>query len=333
MSGLLFALAFALVAIHGLRSRQLAGKLRRDVRHLAQNVDMLETAEGLAGYGRWCIELDPRRHLWSEEMCHLASLPAGTAPREEILERILPDGLAQIETTLMAHKHDHEAFAIEFEVVDRNGNSRILRARARNLFSPEGVREQVFMVVRDVTGDYSLKRDRDEALERAARAQQQANTDELTGLANRRSAMAFLDRAVVEARKCGDPLSVVVFDIDHFKAVNDGHGHLTGDKVIRTLGEIAARQARELDLVGRVGGEEFIWIMPGCAADVAFRVAERLRWAVEAGTHSASIPSITISAGHAELEPGDASLMLFARADAALYEAKRAGRNRVTKAA
>lgn len=99
------------------------------------------------------------------------------------------------------------------------------------------------------------------------------------------------------------------------------------------VGDIAMRQARELDIVGRIWGEEFLGILPDCESEAALCAAERLRWAIEAGTHSAPIPSITISAGHAEMEEGDASITLFARADAALYDAKRAGRNRVVQAA
>ena len=99
------------------------------------------------------------------------------------------------------------------------------------------------------------------------------------------------------------------------------------------VGDIAMRQARELDIVGRIGGEEFLGILPDCESEAALCAAERLCWAIEAGTHSAPIPSITISAGHAEMEEGDASITLFAPADAALYNAKRAGRNRVVQAA
>ena len=325
-SALLLTFALLLIALHGCRARRKVDRLKR-------NVALLEKAEGLAGYGRWCIELEPLRHLWSEEMCHLAGLSPGTTPRDDILKRIFPDGMKQIETVLRAHAADHEAFVIEFEIQDRDKTVRILRASARNMFDYEGRRERVFMVVRDVTADYTLERDRDEAIERAERAQEEANTDDLTGLANRRFAMARLDRAIVKARENGHPLSIIVFDIDNFKSINDRYGHPIGDKVIARLAKIARSQARAIDLVGRIGGEEFIWLMPGCDNDAALEAAERLRWAIEAGTHSAPIPSITISAGHAQMEESDGSLLLFARADAALYEAKRNGRNRVVQAA
>ena len=330
---LLLAISFALVSGHAWCTRRAARYFRRKAEQSAQSVTILKTAQDLSGNGLWCIELHPRRHLWSAEMCGLAGLPEGTAPSEELLEEIMPEGLRQLELGMAVHATDPEPFEIEFEVCAQGAMSRVLRARARNAFSPEGEREQVFMVIRDVTEKYLLQRDRDVALETARLARKEADTDALTGLANRRCAMAALDRAVADARRSGEPVSLIVFDIDHFKQVNDRHGHLVGDRVITKVGRIAQRQAREKDCVGRIGGEEFLWLMPGCDAPSALHAAERLRWAIEAGTHSAPIPSITISAGHAELEEGDAALMLFARADEALYAAKREGRNRVAQAA
>ena len=330
---LLLTASFFVVFGQSLRQLHATRQLRKDSAKLATSVDLLERVEGLGGLGRWCIECEPRRHIWSEEMCHLAGLPPGTPPREDILRRIMPDGLAQLDLVLEAHAEDAETFCIEFEVKSRGGSSSILRARAKNIFDADGSRQQVFMVVRDVSEHYAMKRDRDAALEKAARALEDAHTDELTSLPNRRRIMAELDKAVIEARDSGKPLSLVIFDIDHFKDINDRHGHLAGDKVIRKLAEIARRQTREFDMIGRIGGEEFLWILPDCDSQCAMIAAERLRWAVEAGTHSAPVPSITISAGHAQMHAGDAGLLLFARADEALYAAKHAGRNCVSQAA
>lgn len=329
---LLFA-SFGLLAGQTLRNRILTRRLRDHALKLAKSVDLLECAEGLAGFGRWCIECEPRRHLWSEEMCTLVGLPPGTPPREDILRRIMPEGLEQIELLLEAHRDDQQSFVIEFEVRARADQSIVLRARAKNVFASDGRREQVFMVVRDVSEQYRLKLDRDEALAWAAKAQKDADTDFLTGLANRRYIMAQLDETVLQARKHDRALSVIVFDIDEFKSVNDRYGHPVGVKVIAMIGQIAARHARDSDRIGRIGGEEFLWLLPDCDSAAAKRAAERLRWAVEAGTHSVPIPSITISVGYAQMEPSDAALLLFARADRALLEAKRAGRNRVSQAA
>lgn len=330
---LLLILTFLFLAAYSWRARRTARHFRTEAQQFANNVNMLQTAEGLAGYGRWCIEIEPRRHLWSTEMCSLAGLAPGTPPTEETLQAIMPEGMGQLETALSAHAKDTAPYCVEFELGAADHLPRMLRANVRNFFSPEGRREQVFMVVRDVSEEYALQRDRDEAIAQAEQARKEAETDALTELANRRSVMAELDRAVVRARKDGESLSVIVFDVDHFKHVNDRHGHPAGDRVLGMIGKIAARQARERDVVGRIGGEEFLWIMPSCDVQSALRAAERLRWAIEAGTHSAPVPSVTISAGHAELQDGDAALTLFARADTALYNAKREGRNRVAQAA
>ena len=315
------------------RERLLASKtadLERSVRHL-------EAAEGLAGIGRWCIEYPEKRHLWSEEMCHIAGLSAGTAPSKALLARIMPEGLSQLEVTLDAHASDTEPFVAEFELIHPSGGPRILRARARYVFSREGERECVFMVVRDNSEEYASVREaeieKQRALKLAEEARREANTDALTGLASRRAIMSARDRAVLDAHKSGKAFSVVVIDVDHFKRINDRHGHAVGDRVLSKLAEIAIHQARGADRVGRMGGEEFLWLLPDCDEDAAKDAAERLRWAIEVGTHSAPVPQVTISAGHATLGEGEGALSLFARADKGLYDAKRSGRNRVIRAA
>ena len=330
---LLLSCALGLCLLAGLLMRRRMERLKADNAQLKATVRVMEAAEDLGGYGRWCIECEPRHHVWSAEMCSLMGLPHLAAPDEDLLHRIIPRGYEQIELVLHAHEADTDDYTLEFEVTPEGRPDRMLRARVKNMFGPDGVRERVFMVVHDVTAAYALRRDRDEALVKAAEARQEADTDVLTGLANRRCIMNKLDRAVMDARCADEPLSIIVLDIDCFKRVNDQHGHLIGDRVIRTVAEIAARQGRGPDTVGRIGGEEFMWIMPDCNGTAALLAAERLRWAVEAGTHSAPIPSVTISAGHAVLQQGEAPLMLFARADDALYEAKRSGRNRIVRAA
>ena len=329
----LLLVSIAALAALSYRYTLVSRALTNRTQGLVDSVEQLQAAEGLAGIGRWCIELEPRRHLWSEEMCRMAGLEEGITPSREILSKIMPNGLAQLETTLNAHQGDSGRYRVEFEMEDPAGDIRILRANAQNSFSPDGERDQVFMVVRDVTHEYFLQQDREEALERAEQAERQANTDSLTAIANRRFIMAELDRLMLCAGITGRPFSIVVFDIDHFKGVNDTHGHLIGDRVIAKVAKIASSQKGDDEEVGRIGGEEFLWVMPDCDSAAALRAAERLRWAIEAGTLGAPLPPVTISAGHAEMRNGDTSLTLFARADEALYNAKRMGRNRVSQAA
>ena len=164
-----------------------------------------------------------------------------------------------------------------------------------------------------------------------------AYTDALTGVYNRRYMNAHLDRKIMEISDTQKPLSVVIFDIDHFKQVNDNYGHAGGDEVLRTLAERVGSSIRDFDLLARYGGEEFVVIMPSTPADVAAMVAERLRQRLEAQAfevsgHDQPLP-ITASLGVATTtDPMETADNLLARADAALYAAKRGGRNRVCSA-
>ncbi|MDB6164492.1 MAG: diguanylate cyclase [Xanthomonadaceae bacterium] len=157
-----------------------------------------------------------------------------------------------------------------------------------------------------------------------------ASTDALTGVANRRHVERFGSEAIVRARDTGQPLTVVTFDIDHFKRVNDARGHLAGDQVLARLASACQDALRQFDLLGRLGGEEFMVVLPNTRLEQALPIAERLRMAVSSLNLSdiGGELAITISVGMAELKPEDADLKaLLHRADRALYRAKAQGRD------
>ena len=163
----------------------------------------------------------------------------------------------------------------------------------------------------------------------------QANTDELTGLLNRRRFLGLLDREVLRAKLHGGALCVVMLDIDHFKQINDTYGHLGGDVALKQLAELLAKNVRPLDMVARYGGEEFVIIMPNTPADKAMMGAERLRQMVEKTRwrFSADPVTLTISMGLAMLSSfgQGTGTELVLQADKALYAAKHQGRNRVIR--
>lgn len=166
---------------------------------------------------------------------------------------------------------------------------------------------------------------------------EQATHDGLTGLLNRVSVLDVLTRELSRATRAGQPLSLLMVDLDRFKLVNDTHGHLAGDAVLRAAAERMKSTVRNYDTVGRYGGEEFLVVLPGCDGASACAQAERIREAVAATQPSDGFPRlrVTCSIGVASrlLPAAEDANVLLREADLALYQAKDGGRNRVVQAA
>ncbi len=163
-----------------------------------------------------------------------------------------------------------------------------------------------------------------------------ASRDELTGALNRRSVMRLLEEESQRMERTGLPFGVVLFDLDHFKQINDGFGHLTGDETLRQFTAAASSGMRSTDRLARYGGEEFLMLLTATADETAARVAaERVRSLTDGHDWASIAPGlkVTVSAGVAMCQPGETPGQLLERADQALYAAKRAGRNRVAVAA
>jgi len=160
-----------------------------------------------------------------------------------------------------------------------------------------------------------------------------AATDSLTGILNRRGFFEAADAMMARYRPSGEPVSVIAFDLDQFKSINDRFGHQVGDAVLTMFAEVARNTMRAGDVIGRVGGEEFVAILQGTSADAGV-AAERVRAAFAAATLSPDRPQIpaTVSVGVACGAPFDTIETLVCRADSALYRAKANGRNRVETA-
>ncbi len=154
-----------------------------------------------------------------------------------------------------------------------------------------------------------------------------SHTDALTGLANRRAFNLRIEAEVARAKHAAHPLSLLMFDIDHFKSFNDRFGHIAGDAALHLVGEIIKNSARPYDFAARYGGEEFAIILSMTPLNSALRMAERLRIAIAERTKSLPSP-VTISIGAAALQPTDDTTSLIAAADRELYQAKSEGRNR-----
>jgi diguanylate cyclase (GGDEF)-like protein len=173
----------------------------------------------------------------------------------------------------------------------------------------------------------ALVKERDEAASMAV-----ARTDSLTGVANRAAFLANAERILQRCRRDTTPVSVVMVDLDRFKAINDRYGHAIGDAVIKTFCDVASAALRPTDLIGRIGGEEFAILLPGCSIEAAFVRADRIRTAFAESCRfvRGMQAGATVSAGVAVSAAGEETIAaLLETADAALYCAKAEGRNRI----
>ena len=170
--------------------------------------------------------------------------------------------------------------------------------------------------------------------EALAHIQVLATRDDLTGLVNRREMCELLVKEQQRAARTGECFCLAMLDLDHFKRVNDSHGHAVGDAVLQAFAREGQRQLRATDSLGRWGGEEFVLLMPGAGLPAACEVVERLRRGLEQLPirANASVVLLTMSAGVAEYHPGESVASVIERADRALYDAKARGRNRVVGA-
>jgi two-component system cell cycle response regulator len=169
---------------------------------------------------------------------------------------------------------------------------------------------------------------REELVAQGARLESLLREDALTGLSNRRAVLTQLAGMVSAARRHGHPLSIAILDLDHFKRINDSYGHKVGDDVLVAAAHAMGTHLRAEDQLGRLGGEEFLVLLPDTDSEAAGHVAEKLR--AEVATAPTSVP-VTVSIGVATWD-GEAPEDLLHRADEALYAAKEAGRDRVLAA-
>lgn len=269
----------------------------------------------------------------------------GCVPEEEIVGRSVTDFIvaedrdrarAQLALKLegvITGPSDYRGLRVDGSTFDIEVNSEFIR-------DPEGLPTGMVVIVRDITERKQVEADKknletknrelQEALQE--RLREQSTHDSLTGLYNRRYLEEALSRELISAERHGHPVSVIMGDLDHFKAVNDGYGHLGGDKVLRVLGELMKRYARGSDIYCRYGGDEFLLVMPQMAMEDAVERAQQLCSAMAAAPvpYGASAIAVTVSFGVATFpRDGRTADELIAAADSALYAAKAAGRNRV----
>uniref|UniRef100_E6QK35 Diguanylate cyclase n=1 Tax=mine drainage metagenome TaxID=410659 RepID=E6QK35_9ZZZZ len=256
--------------------------------------------------------------------------------QEEILTSSFSDhihgaDLARMEEMMRKLREGDDKLTLQFRMLHKNGGYRWMEIKARAVRDIKtGELKEIVSVMRDVSDRVAREKEMKDAV---ARAEALAMTDELTGLGNRRGFDEMLDAAWRQSAAQQTPLSVLMIDADNFKLFNDEHGHLAGDACLRMLAGLISNCIRKpADYAARYGGEEFSVILPNTDAPVAQTIAERIRFTIASSSvRSASLDgaSITVSIGittriaNASQSPRD----FIRAADAALYDAKRAGRN------
>jgi two-component system cell cycle response regulator len=255
-----------------------------------------------------------------------------TVPDVVLLDRDMPrlDGLSVLDA--MQADEATAAIPVVF-VTGRATASELAEGLGRGAHDYVRKPVEAAELIARVRSALRTRRLRDELRERNLQLERMARTDMLTGMVNRRHGATMLAEACAAAG--GESLAVVMADVDHFKHINDDHGHATGDAVLRAVGGVMRDGIVSGETAVRWGGEEFLLVLPGCDAAGAMARAERLRLALSASPVEAGgrRHGVTASLGCAILGPGETPEGLVARADEALYAAKAAGRDRVAAAA
>lgn len=294
----------------------------------------LEMSEHFAHVGHWRLDLSKQEVFWSDEVFHIHDLvPGEYPPLEGAINYYHPEDRPRIQQALETLMDTEVPFDIQARLVTAKGVVRYVRSRGEIERGVKGEAIAIFGIFQDVTestlANKRLAEARQLAEQQADMAMVLAQTDPLTGIANRRNTLGVLEKELVKARENGTALSVAILDIDHFKNINDMFGHAVGDIVIRKTASLCASAIRSSDLAGRIGGEEFVLILPGADSETAQNVGERVRIAIESATWPKDGPSgVTASIGVATLTSSAENAEQFlSEADTALYQAKRDGRN------
>lgn len=301
----------------------------------------LRMAQALAHLGHWEWDMQAGEMKWSDETFRILGYePQSLEPsRDAFIQVVHPDDRAKVAEYIAQAAQAKEGFDMEYRIVLSDGKTRVVHGIGEIMV---GANEQprmlgtiVELVKHEQVEVLGVIQDITDRKELETRLAQEAQTDSLTGCANRRYFLKQAEHELMRVRRYGGELSVFMLDLDHFKLINDQYGHRTGDMVLQKLVKVCHATLREEDMIGRLGGEEFAVLLPETGREKAVEVAQRLCVAVAIAEVSVDHLSLhfTTSIGVATLAPDDGNIdALLDRADRALYEAKNTGRNRVVTA-
>jgi diguanylate cyclase (GGDEF)-like protein/PAS domain S-box-containing protein len=304
-------------------------------RETARQQRYFELASVTARIGHWRLNLETQSLSWSDEVFRIHGLPIGTAPSlEKAVDAYHPEDRTAVNSWLEQCIESVGEFAFDARIITPQGEIRHVNSRGQAETDANGKVTALFGVFQDVTDRVNtaqqLAAAKERADDRAEQARILAGTDQLTGVPNRRGILARLDEELAKVAESGGLLTVAMLDIDHFKSINDRFGHATGDEVLKRVANVCVDVLRDNDGFGRMGGEEFLIVLPGASCEDARGINERLACAIREQTATTiNLPTATVSIGIATYEAGMSATALCAAADGALYEAKRQGRDLV----
>jgi diguanylate cyclase (GGDEF)-like protein/PAS domain S-box-containing protein len=299
---------------------------RAEVERLREREQLFSSLLGSVNAVLWAFDWQAQRVIYvspAYERIFGRSAALLLADYGEWRNSIYPDDLDYAAESLAKVLETGAVEAREYRIIRADGQLRWLSDKCFISRSSEAGQAQVIVgIAEDITDKKQLE----------GELHRLATTDVLTQSSNRRHFFECARREFEHARQFGSPLAFLLLDIDDFKRINDSYGHQTGDQVLQRLASCGASVLRRGDLFGRIGGEEFAALFPGCAPALAEQIAERLQREVQRlrFSHAQTSFGVTVSQGLTSLHGDDLSLdALFARADAAMYQAKRQGKNQI----
>lgn len=283
----------------------------------------LAYAQQMAHLGSWSWDMASNTLVWSDEVFRIfGDRPKAYVPTFEFfLSRVHPEDRARVEQALAHSLENQKPYTIEHRVVQPGGSLRQVKEQGELLYGSQGRPTGIVGTIQDVT----------EIMELQQRLQELATTDELTGAVNRRQLFVRAEQLVHWSLRHKSPFSLLFYDLDHFKQVNDAHGHPAGDEVLQLVTARIQGLLRTTDTLARYGGEEFCVLAPEANEQSAEILAERIRSSVEQMTirlKNGKSLQLTLSIGIATYRLEDTLDSLIERADQGVYQAKKLGRNR-----
>ena len=301
---------------------------RGEVARLRERERLFSTLVGSLNAVLWALDWHTQRMIYvspAYERIFGRSAALLLADYDEWRNSIYPDDLDYAADSLAKVLETGAVEVREYRILRADGQLRWLSDKCFISRQSEAGLEQIIVgIAEDITEKKALE----------GELQRLATTDVLTQSSNRRHFFECALREFEHARQFGTPLAFLLLDIDDFKQINDRFGHQMGDLVLQRLAQCGASVLRRGDLFGRIGGEEFAALFPGCEPALAEQIAGRLQREVKrmAFSHQGKSFAITVSQGLTSLQADDQSLdALFGRADAAMYTAKRQGKNQIVR--